>query len=159
MELAAKLETALVAYLQSLATFPAYFSAADQIRPGEDDEDKDAQYLRCRTADNCDAELPTFSGNFWWPCEVELRTPSADQTDEANSQLEQHQEVAAVIEDAMLASDLVDQLNAAALALGTGYELTVMAIREIAPARNQDDEVYSSGWTLKIYCCSSTLAP
>lgn len=153
MELAEKLEASLVAYLAA-QTLPSYFSAA-QIRPGESDEDIDAQYLRCRAAEQADEETPLDTGNFLWPCEVELRTPAAEQTDEETSQLDKHQAMATVLEDAILVDDLAAQLTAAALALGAGYELTVFSVQARQPARSQGDDVYSSGWSFRVYCCST----
>jgi hypothetical protein len=167
MELAVKLEAALVKYFQSLnpSPYPAYFNKTEQVRPGEADEDLEAQYLRCRAADQAEEEYPLDSGNFWWPCEVELRTPAQVQTaaeaasdDPADSTKARakHQALATILEDAVLVDDLAEQLNTAAAALGAGYELTVFAVQSRAPARSQGDEVYSSGWTFRVYCCSRT---
>lgn len=160
MELAVKLEAALVKYLQTLDPdpYPAYFDKDAQIRPGEADEDLTQQYLRCRAADSSEEEYPLDTGNFWWPCEVELRTPAREQTTEANSQLEIHQALAAILENALLVDDLAGQLNTAAAALGEGYELTVLAVQSRRPARSQDDDVHSSGWTFRVYCCSRSFA-
>ncbi len=164
MELAIKLEAALVAYLRA-QTFPDYFTPADQIRPGESDEDITQQYLRCRADNQAESEYPLDTGNFWWPCEVELRTPVAVQTaaqaasgdtSESTSQLDKHQALAAVLEAAILVDDLPDQMNAASLALGAGYELTVIAVLDRRPAHDQSDLVYSSGWSFRVYCCSRT---
>lgn len=165
MELAVKLEAALVKYLQTLNPdpYPAYFDKAAQIKPGESDEDITEQYVRCRAADSAEEEYPLDSGNFWWPCEVEVRTPARVQTsaeaasvepEEANSQLTKHQAIAQIVEDAILVDDLAAALMTAATALGAGYELTVFAIQSRQPARSQDAEVYSSGWTFRVYCCS-----
>lgn len=162
MELAEKLEAALVAVFSGL-TYPDYFDAAQYVRPGEFDEDIDSQYVRCRAAGQAETEQPLDTGNFWWECEVEIRTPVAIQTDaEAaagdTEQLAKHQAVSAVVEAGLLVDDMPAQLNAAALALGTGYELTVFAIQDRRPARANDDDVYSSGWTFRLYCCSRTLS-
>lgn len=164
MELAVKLEAALVKYFQTLSPdpYPAYF-ATTQIRPGEASEDLDQQYLRCRAADQADEEYPLDSGNFWWSGEVELRTPAREQTsseaasadpDESTSQLAKHQAMATIVEDAILIDDLAGVLNTASTALGVGYELTVFAVQSRQPVRSQDDDVYSSGWTFRVYCCS-----
>lgn len=164
MELAVKLEAALVKYLQTLdpSPYPDYFAVTD-IKPGETDEDIDNQYLRCRAAVQADEEYPLDTGNFWWPCEVELRTPSAKQTNaeqdsdnvhESTPQLEKHQTVAAILETAILVDDLAEKLTAAAATLGSGYELTVFAVQARQPARSEEDEVYSSGWVFRVLCCS-----
>lgn len=161
MELAEKLESALVGYLKTLSGFPDYFDAETQIKPGETDEDITEQFIRCRAAEQADEEYPLDTGNFWWSCEVELRTPGRIQTedeaasedaDESTAQLDKHKAMAAILEDGILVDDLPAQLNTAAAALGAGYELTVMGVQSRQPARSQDDEVYSSGWTFRVYC-------
>jgi hypothetical protein len=168
MELAEKLEAALVKYLQSLAPspFPEWFDPANQVKPGETDEDLDRQYIRCRADVQAEEEYPQQTGNFWWRAEVEARTPSASQTAaEAASEsplesikpVDQHKAIATIVENALLVDDLAEQLTAAAAALGEGYELTVFAVRDRQPARAQDDEVYSSGQTFRLYCCSIAL--
>lgn len=153
MELAEKLEAALVSVFAGL-TYPDYFDPATQVRPGEFDEDIDNQYLRCRAADQAESEFPLDTGNFWWECEIEVRTPVAVQTTEEVSQLTKHQAVSAVMEAGLLVDDMPGQLNAAAVALGAGYELTVFAIQDRRPARANDDDTYSSGWMFRVYCCS-----
>lgn len=166
MDLAEKLEAALVSVFAG-QTYPDYFDPANQVRPGEFDEDIDNQYLRCRAANQAEAETPLDSGNFWWACELEVRTPAAIQTDaeaasgnsaESNSQLTKHQTVSAVMEAGLLVDDLPAQLNAAAAALGAGYELRVFAIQDRIPTRSVEDDVYSSGWTFRVYCCSTAIA-
>jgi len=168
MELAEKLEAALVKYLQTLdPPYPAYFDKATQIKPGETDEDLDNQYIRCRADTQADEEYPLETGNFWWSCEVELRTPSADQTEseaaseslaESTEQVAKHKALAAILEDAIQVDNLPDLLNTAATALGSGYELTVMAVQNRQPARAQEDEVYSSGISFRVYCCSRSMS-
>lgn len=164
MELAEKLEAAMVGYLQSLTPpYPDYFDADTQVKPGEGDETIDAQYIRCRAADQGDEEYPLDTGNFWWPCEVELRTPAAvatdhDVTEAVTTQADRHKAMAAILEDAILVDDLAAQLTAAATALGAGYELTVMGAQSRQPSRSQDDEVYSSGWSFRVYCCPVAFA-
>lgn len=164
MELAVKLESALVKYLQGLnPPYPDYFDPASQVKPGEAAEDIDAQYLRCRAAEEAVEEIPLDTGNFMWDGEVELRTPCASATESETSggtptQLEKHQAMAEILEAAILVDDLPAQMMAAASALGEGYELTVFAVQNRQPARSQDDEVYSSGWRFRVYCCSSDVA-
>src|SRR6478736_1696560 len=144
MELAEKLEAALVKYLKELdpSPYPDYFDEAVQIKPGENDEDIDNQYLRCRAASQADEETPLDTGNFWWSVEVELRTPSSSQTEaeeasedisESTSQLTKHKALAAILEAAILVDDLPAKLNAASVALGVGYELTVFAVQNRQP--------------------------
>jgi hypothetical protein len=165
VELAVKLEAALVKYLQSLdpSPFPAWFTPALQIKPGENNEDLDRQYLRGRAGDNAEEEYPLDTGNFWWPCEVEVLTPSDELTEaeeasaeesESTPALEKHQTIAAILETAILVDDLPEKLTAAAASLGAGYELTVMAVQSRQPVRSQDNDIYSSGWTVRVYCCS-----
>jgi len=159
MELAEKIEFALVAYLQT-KTYPDYFVASDQVKPGESDEDLAAQYVRCWAAENAEAETPQSTGNFWYQAEVEVRTPTRIQTDadlasslstDSTSQLDKHQAVAAVVEDAILIDDLPEVLTAA------GTDFHVFAVHDRQPTRAQNDEVYSSGILLRLYCCSLAL--
>lgn len=161
MQLSAKIEAVLVEYLQSLdpSPYPDYFDPDTQIKPGENDEDIENQYLRCRTSEVADEESPLDTGNFWWSAEVEVRTPSAISTESEESdpdQKEKHQALAAILETAILIDDLADKLNTAASELG--IEFTAIAVQARQPGANQDDEVYSSGWTFRLYCCSKTLA-
>lgn len=166
MELAEKIETALVTYLKAqitaaiaATTLPDYFDPDTQVAPGEADEDITTQYVRCRASNNADSEYPLDTGNFWWEAEVETRTPTALQTDaeeasaeltESTSQLAKHKGVAGVVETAILVDDLPAQLTAAA------SNFTVFAVQDRRPARAQDDETYSSGWLLRLYCCSKS---
>jgi hypothetical protein len=157
MELAEKIETALVAYLIG-QTFPDYFTAADQVVAGEADEDITTQYVRCRAAEQAESEYPLDTGNVWWECEVETRTPAALQTEaevasaepsESTSQLAKHQAVAAVIETALYVDDLPAQLSAAVV------DFTVVGVQDRRPTRAQEDDTYSSGWLFRVYCFSS----
>lgn len=164
MELAEKIETALVAYLKTkiaaaiaATTLPDYFDPDTQVRPGEDEEDITKQYVRARASGTAESEYPLETGNFFWEAEVETRTPAALQTtaDEASatletatSQLDKHKGVSGVVETAILVDDLPAQLTAAA------SDFTVFAVQDRRPARAQDDDTYSSGWTFRLYCCS-----
>lgn len=159
MELAEKLEAALVSVFSAL-TYPDYFDASQYVRPGEFDEDIDSQYVRCWAAGQAESEFPLDTGNFWWECEIETRTPVAVQTDSEaaageTDQLAKHQAVSAVVEAGLLVDDMPAQLIAAAQALGAGYELTVFAIQDRRPSRSNNEDVYSSGWLFRVYCCSS----
>lgn len=172
MELAVKLEAALVKYLQTLDPSPwlAYFTAAGatpQVKPGENDEDIDRQYIRCRAALEAIGELPLDTGNFFWPVEIEVRTPvreqtaaetASDDTGESTEQLAKHRALAQIVEDAVLVDNLDTLLTAAAAALGAGYELTIMRVTDRKPGHGQSDDVYSSGWQFQLYCCSKAFA-
>jgi hypothetical protein len=165
MELAEKIESALVAYLQTkiaaaivATTLPDYFDPDTQVRPGEADEDITQQYVRCRAAGTAESEYPLDTGNFMWDCEVETRTPAALQTDaeeaseeleDSTSQLDKHKGVAGVVETAICVDDLPAQLTAAV------SDFTVIAVQDRRPARAQDEDTYSSGWLLRLYCFSS----
>lgn len=166
MELAEKIETALVTYIKAqitaaitATTLPDYFDPTTQVAPGEADEDITKQYVRCRAANNAESEYPLDTGNFFWDAEVETRTPSALQTadeeasaelEESTSQLDKHKGVAGVVETAILVDDLSAQLTAAA------SNFTVFGVQDRRPARLQDDDTYSSGWTFRLYCCSKS---
>jgi len=172
MELAEKIESALVAYLRAqiqaaldALTLPAYFDPATQIQPSESDAEITSQLLRCICPD-ADEETPQFTGNFNFTPIVELVTPAELQTDadaasgdvtESTSQLDKHRALAALLETAIMVDDLPASLNAAALALGTGYEMTVFGILDHKPQRSQDKGLYTSGYTFRLYACGRTL--
>ena len=165
MELGLKLESAFADYIAGLA-FPDYFIAADQVRKGETDSDISEQYIRCMAEPQAESEYPLDTGNVWWQCTLELRTPARDQTsdeaassdsEESTTQLAKHRAVAAVLEAAILIDDLADQITDAADDLGIGYEMTVMAVQDRRPSHSQDDNVYSSAWMLHVYCAPTIL--
>lgn len=162
MELGVKLEAALVKYLQTLdpSPYPAWFDKAEQIIPGEAESEIAAQYICCRSAETSDEESPLNTGNFWWDCEIELRTPGRINApaDTDPSEFEKHQTMATVLEDAILVDNLDTALTTAAAALGSGYELTVMAVQDRRPARSQSEDGYSSGWGFRVYCCSRSFS-
>ena len=172
MELPEKIEAALVSRLRAVVqaaldaeTLPAYFDPDTQIQPGESDEDITAQLIRCVCPD-ADEEMPLDSGNFWFAPAVELLTPVADQTaaEEASanptantSALDKHRALAALLESAIMVDDLPAQLDAAALALGTGYELKIFRVLNRQPQRAQTASLYQSGYTLRLSACGRTL--
>ncbi len=172
MELPEKIEAALTAYLRSQVqaaldaeTLPAYFDPDTQIQPGESAEDITGQLLRCICPD-ADSETPQFTGNFNFTPTVELVTPAAVQTvSEATSEdpaisasaLDKHRAIAAILEWSIMVDNLPAQLNAAALALGEGYELTVFGILDRRPQRSQAAGLYTSGHTFRLYACGRTL--
>ena len=45
-------------------------------------------------------------------------------------------------------------MNAKATALGQGFELTVFAVQDRRPSRAQEEQIFSSGWSFRVYCCS-----
>jgi len=168
VELADKLEAAFVKYLQTLhpSPFPAYFDKAAQIKPGENDEDLDNQYLRAVADVQAESEFPIGTGNFWWPMELEVRTPARLQTPaeeasadpaESTSQLDKHKAIATILENALLADTLPALVMAAAAVLGAAYQFTIFGIQDLKPGRVQLDDVYSSSWTLRVYCCAASL--
>jgi hypothetical protein len=168
MELPEKIEKNLVAYLQSLTTWPAYFDGATMIAPGESDADKRTQVIQC-VCDDADSEDPAYSGNYWHPLKIELRTPATLLTDEetessdasvSTSQLDKHKAVAAALSDAINITDLMDQLNATAQAQ-TDTELKAFAaigFMDRKPMREQPGDFYASGFTLRRYSNSSASA-
>lgn len=172
MELPEKLEAALVKYLQGIVqaaltatTLPAYFDPDTQIQPGESAEDITDQILRC-VADDATQEYPPDTGNFWSPIMLELRTPAREQTEteaasedvnESVAQLDKHKALAALLTSAVMVDNLPDLLNAAAVTLGEGYELTVMRVLDRLPQRGQTSDIYMSGFTLRLYAAGSAL--
>src|SRR5579872_7406731 len=108
MELPQKIEAIGVAYLNTQA-WPAYFSKA-LILPGEVDQDKTDQLIQVVCGES-EIEDPPYSGNFWFPVEIQIRTPVTLQTptDQASqdpaastSQLAKHQAVADALHNAMV---------------------------------------------------------
>jgi len=182
MELPEKIEAVLVSYLRARVqaaldaeTLPAYFVATpdpdadppivSQIQPGESDQDITAQLLRVIAGD-ADQEHPQFTGNFQVPVMVELLTPIAEQTADqeasadpavSTSQLDKHRVLAALLEKGIMVDTLHTELNAAALALGAGYEFTAFGILDRLPQRGQTANLYQSGYTFRLYCCGRTL--
>jgi hypothetical protein len=162
MELPEKIESNLVSYLQSL-TFPAYFTP-DLVHPGESDEDKTTQVIQAVCAES-ENEDPPYSGNFWFPVQIELRTPLFLQTDdekasadpEFSAQIAKHKAVAAVLADAIDIDDLIAQINTTAQAQ-TDTDLkafAAIAFTDRKPLREQNDKYIMSGWSLKFYANSN----
>lgn len=168
MELPQKIESIVVAYLQSLTTFPDYFTVATMIAPGESDVDKQTQVIQC-VCEDADSEDPMYSGNYWHPLRIELRTPATLQTEDekdssddslSTAQLDKHKSVAAVLADAINITDLIAQLNTAAQAQ-TDDDLKAFAaigFSDRKPLRQQTDGYYASGFTLRLYACSNAEA-
>ncbi len=163
MELPQKIEFNIADYLQSLITWPDYFTA-DMVNTGESDEDKEVQIIQC-VCENADSEDPAYSGNYWFPVRIELRTPATLQTDAeiaANlpTQLDKHEAVAAALSDAINITDLMAQLNATAQAQSDTDLKAFAAIgfTDRKPIREQTDDYYASGFTLRLYACSNAAA-
>lgn len=166
MELPEKIETALALYLRAQVqaaldanTLPAYFDPATQIQPGESDQDIPAQIIRCISGD-ADREYPQASGNFIFPCVIELLTPIADQTDaeaasadvqQSTSQLAKHKALAAILETAIMVDNLPALLNALL------NDFTCIGILNRLPQRGQADDLYVSGFTFDCYAAGKNL--
>lgn len=153
MELTEKIETALVNYL-SAQTWPAYFDLT-MILPGEADELKTGQLIQIICEDATD-EDPQFTGNFWHPVNLEIRSPMSVATDaetvaEAQTQLAKHKEIAAVLETAIMVDDLPDQLS------GFAVGFTCIGLVDRRPTRSQGEDFWSSGFDFRVYACSSSL--
>lgn len=156
MELAEKLEEAFVAYLQSLATWPASLKNADnslRIFPGENDAPKDAQCIVC-VAEDSGQEDPPFSGNRMFPFRCEVRTPVAQP-----SPLASHKLAADALEDAIQDSALSDLVNAAAYAKAAASpadfadldNFCLYPVVSRTPTRAQDEELWVSGQAMSCY--------
>lgn len=172
MELPEKIESNIVAYLQSLA-FPAYFTAA-LVHAGESDVDKTTQVIQVVCAE-AESEEPAYSGNFWHPVAIELRTPLFLQTGSdtasqdpaiATAQIAKHKAVAAILSDAICIDDLMAQFNATAQAQVNPDATPNTDLRAFAaigftdrkPLREQSDDYIMSGFALKLYACSNAAA-
>jgi hypothetical protein len=154
MELSEKIEAAMVSYLSG-QTWPADFTAASQILPGESDTDLTDQVVFCAVQPGRD-ENPQYTGNFLVPVRVYLITPVAVQTDETSSQLAKHSAVAAVLENAILVDDLAGQLNTASAALGNAF--TCFEVMDRTPMREQAADRFTSGFDLTLYACPADVA-
>lgn len=172
MELPEKIESNLVSYLQGL-TFPAYFTAA-LVHAGETDIDKATQVLQVVCAE-AESEEPAYSGNFWHPVAIELRTALYLQTDRdktsqdpavATAQLTKHKAMAALLSDAICTTDLPAQINSIAQAQVNADTTPNTDLRAFAligftdrkPTREQNDNYIMSGFSLKLYACANAAA-
>ncbi len=144
MEHPEKLETAIVAYLKTI-TWPDAFDE-DLILPGESDDTKEGQCVIVNCGD-AEEETPLMSGNKWHTVTIELRTPSAE-----SAQLDDHSAAAEVLESAILVDDLPDQFMA------TAADLTVFGVRNIIPLREQTENYWMSGFSLRVYSCPTSFS-
>lgn len=163
MELAEKIESNIVSYLQSILAWPAYFTT-DLIHPGESDADKTTQVIQV-VCGEAEVEEPAYSRNFWHTVQIELRTPPYLQTDDdkqssedavKTAQLDKHKAVAAVLSDAIVITDLMDQINAAAQDQPDAELKAFAAIgfTDRRPLREQNDNYVMSGFALRLYACA-----
>ena len=155
MDLPEKIETALVNYLQSL-TWPVYFDPA-QILAGESENAITTQTILCICEDGSEEDPPN-TGNFWFPVRVELRTPSAQPTDEelATSgfltNLEKHRGLTTIMETGLMIDDLQDRLGPLA------DEFNCFGILDRSPIRAQSESYWMTGRSFRTYACSAALA-
>lgn len=172
MELPEKIESNIVAYLQAhfadvANSCPDYFTP-DMIHPGESDTDKTTQIIQAACGE-ADQEDPPFSGNYWHPVQIELRTPLYVQTDDqkqssddaqSTSQRDKHSAIASLLSGAILIDDFPAQINAAAQAQQDA-ELKAFALigfLDRKPLREQNDNYIMSGFSLRVYACSNAAA-
>ena len=176
MELAEKLESVFTAYLKQFvdgdistippntdipASFywPASLQNADKtyrIYAGESDTTKDGQAILCISGDS-HKEEPQYSGNYFIPFEIWLRTPVAKQTAKQISDLEakaitNHKAAATMLEHAIMQDPFVLALNVQTLA----GDLTIYSILDRQPQRQQLPNYYASGWAFRVYCMSKS---
>jgi len=157
MELPEKIESALVAYLQAQITAAlapeVSFDPATQIHAGETDQDIDRQIIAC-VCDDAESEYPLGTGNFWFPININLITPVGLLTESevgAVTPLELHRSLAGLLADAIMRDDLVAQLTAAAA------DFTCLGLLDRRPQRAQDNSLYLSGFTFRLYAASMAM--
>jgi hypothetical protein len=162
MELLEKIESSIVAYLAGVTTWPASLknaAGAYRIFSGESDQNKDGQSILV-VADDAEREDPPFSGNFFVPVQILLKTPVTTQTarqkaSSAPTMLANHSSAAAALESAIN----VDPYALAGLINSDGADFTIMGpVLDIRPQRHQDDNWHASGWTFRVYVTSKTIA-
>lgn len=143
MEHPQKIETAFVNVLAAQA-WPATFDTA-RILPGESDSQKTGQCVLCICEDS-DQEDPPSTGDKWNTVRVELRTPALR---DQSATIAKHRSAAAVLENTVLDTTLKDLLTAAIA------DFTVIGILDRLPIRDQNDNYWMSGYTLRVLSCSS----
>lgn len=157
MELANKLESALVNYLKSdQIEWPEWFDFESFIFPGESDEEKAEQCIVC-AADDSDEEMPIGSGNFFHPVNIEVRTPAnlltpSEESSGEVSAKDKHDALAAVVYAAM------NWDNLPALLTAEEDDFTCFGVIDRRPTRQQEEDIFSSGITFRALCCPSSFA-
>ncbi len=166
MELPEKVEESFCKYLRAFvtddnpaATWPPTMLAGDKIRifPGENDFDKDGQLVVVIAGDG--TEYPLFSGNYYVPVEMCVRTPTKQLTpDEIKNNVpapkSAHSLASSVLEQAIGGDPFA--LAAAVTALADDF--TIMGgILERQMTREQTDAFWSSGFSFKILCAGKDL--
>ena len=145
MEHPQSIEAAVVAYLSAITPSPWSEDLTNdngdlRIFAGANNLDKDGT----RIVVYCDGDLteaPPFSGNRWADIVVELKTPVVD---DGGASLAYYETNAAALKDAIMADDLVDQLN-------TAGGIYFYQIIERNPYREQDENSWTSGFRLRAY--------
>lgn len=176
-EISEKVENSLVSYLTNFVNgdvdslppntdvpssfyWPASLQKGDKsyrIFAGESAADKDGQAILC-IADDSPAEYPQYCGNFYVPCEIWLRTPirvltTTERTNGVTEPLDNHKAAAAMLSMAImgdpfgLKDSLTEQVD----------EFTCMAVLDRQPMRQQVENYWASGFSLRLYCVGRDL--
>ena len=167
MELPEKIENAFVAYLQGFSTtdtppasWPASMNASGQVRifAGENNQDKDGQCVIV-IADDATEEYPMFSGNYYSPVTVWLRTPvkvlTPDEIKNKNPEsLDSHKAASAILDGAINGDGFA--IVSAVNALGTDF--TIMGgILDRKPVRQDTENFWASGWEFRLLAAGKKL--
>jgi hypothetical protein len=144
-QLTSKVEVALATYLASVVAFP-------NIYTGESSGDKMMSEMICSCSDG--DEEPPFSGNFWTPFEVLVRSEFSTDVDQVDPKIA-HDALAENVYNAIAVSDLPALLNAAGGPIGSG--ITVMGFDKFSLKSDPRDDVWESTISGRLYCCPSTL--
>lgn len=128
-----------------------------RIFAGESDKDKNGQAILC-IADDGVEEQPLFTGNYFIPFRVWLRTPISALTEDQISKniptaLQFHEWAArqlsnALNQDPFLLAGYINQ---------SGENFTIMGgILDRKPQRQQVPNFYASGWSFRVYAMNKT---
>jgi hypothetical protein len=145
MEHPERLENAFVSHFAALTWPSSMLNSAGVARvfAGEDDEERDGQYIACYINGDMSSEEPQFSNNRWAEFVVSVHSPAhRDDTEDA---LDAHKTVAAALENAMLDDALESSLS--------NSGLLVYRVIDRTPVREQSETGWISGYRFKVYSC------
>lgn len=128
-----------------------------RIFPGESDQLKSGQAILC-IAEDSPEEMPLFTGNYYVPMEIWLRTPIKQLTPaevklNIPTALSFHEWAArnlsnALNQDPFLQAGYVNE---------SGEDFTIMGgILDRKPIRQQVPNYYASGWSFRVYAMNRT---
>ena len=175
-ELNEKIENAIAAYLKQyvdgdLTIVPAgtdvpssfywppslqYNDKSYRILTGESEMDKNGQAILVIAGD-AEREHPQFTGNFFVPVEIWLRTPvkvlsPQEIANRVPDSLDFHKAAATVLEHAILQESFL----LASYFTQSGSDITFYTVLDRQPQRQQVANFWASGWTFRVYVMGRT---